>query len=109
MYKEMSLIRFSETGDEARVTTLLSIGVDPNCKRQFLQDLPLIGAACCGHKHAVKLLLHAGADVNKADHHKYTALVYAAGYGHEDVVKTLLDAGADQTLTCQRMVEKPYH
>ena len=42
----------------------------------------------------VKLLLAAGAKVNKKNGSGWTPLFSAARYGHTDVMKLLLDAGA---------------
>ena len=43
----------------------------------------------------VKLLLAAGATVNKENGDSWTPLFSAARYGHVDVMKLLLDAGAE--------------
>ena len=47
------------------------------------------------HKHVVKLLINAGADVNKKDFYGRTPLILAASKGQVDLVELLLDAGAD--------------
>ena len=47
----------------------------------------LITAASNGHVEMVELLIDAGANVNKCDKRKYTALHYAATNNHLDVVK----------------------
>ena len=51
----------------------------------------LISAACYGHEAAVRALLEAGADVDKADRRGSTALKLAAEKGHEAVVQALRD------------------
>lgn len=54
----------------------------------------LRSAAWGGHSEAVRLLLHAGADVDGCDSEGRTALRAAAWGGHEEIVLTLLDYGA---------------
>jgi hypothetical protein len=56
---------------------------------------PLNSAAERGHEALVKVLIAAGADVNKADNDVRTPLYCAARYGHDAVVKVLIAAGAD--------------
>jgi ankyrin repeat protein len=47
----------------------------------------------------VERLLSLGANVNKPDAGKMTALMVAAAHGHSEVVTKLLSAGADPHLT----------
>ena len=55
----------------------------------------LLWAAGNGHEAVVKVLIAAGADVNKVGNQCGTPLHCAAAYGHEAVVKVLIAAGAD--------------
>ena len=64
------------------------------CKMRY-DPTPLHLAAARGHADVVKLLIDAGADLNKGDMHNNTPLHLAAARGHADVVKLLIDAGAD--------------
>jgi uncharacterized protein len=45
-----------------------------------------------------RVLVEAGADVNKACEHGRTALHMAAAWGHADVARLLLDSGADPSV-----------
>jgi ankyrin repeat protein len=56
----------------------------------------LMYSARLGELDVVRLLVNAGASVNKQDNQRgATALIYAAGGGHTEIVKLLLDSGAD--------------
>ena len=55
---------------------------------------PLLWAAAKGHEAVVKVLIAAGADVNKMSKSGATPLGEAARNGHEAVVKMLKAAGA---------------
>ena len=54
----------------------------------------LWAAANKGRDAEVRARLRAGDDVNKADTHGYTALIFSAASGHERVVQTLCEANA---------------
>ena len=52
------------------------------------------------HYHSVLLLF--GADINRIDKNKFSALDYACHIGHLEIVNLLLEAGADkEQLTSQ--------
>jgi ankyrin repeat protein len=56
----------------------------------------LIYASCSGHIDVVKLLIEAGADVNKKDKkNRYTVLMVASSAGQTEVAKLLIEAGAN--------------
>ena len=59
----------------------------------------LIHAALNNFEEVVKILLAAGASINRANKQGETALMRAAGAGSEFTVATLLLAGADHALT----------
>lgn len=56
---------------------------------------PLIAAAEGGHVQVVRMLVDAGADVNRADGGGFTPLMGAARTGHVGLVKFLLERGAN--------------
>ena len=56
---------------------------------------PLIAAAEGGHFEVVRLLVDAGADLNRSDSSGFTPVMGAARAGHPGIVKFLLDRGAD--------------
>ena len=58
------------------------------------QSTPLMEAAGGGHEEVVRVLLKAGAQVNKTDKYRISPLHLAANRGHVDVVKLLLESGA---------------
>ena len=59
------------------------------------QRTPLWVACGCGHLHAARKLIEAGADVNRCASDGRSALWIAAEWGHVDVVQLLLSEGAD--------------
>lgn len=64
----------------------------------YLMDVegvtPLIAAAEAGHFQTIRLLVNAGADVNRSDASGFTALMGAARAGHPSMVEFLLARGA---------------
>lgn len=68
-------------GDAETVQKLIESGHSVN-SRNWDQDTPLIYAAWCGHANAARVLevlLRHGADVEMANSHGYTALMFCAG------------------------------
>ena len=80
--------------EEVRV--LLSEGVDEDCVvRSYDKTTPLHEAANNGYVDVAKLLIKAGADINKGDRIGWTPLHEAVRNGHENVANLLIEAGAD--------------
>ena len=59
------------------------------------QSTPLIEAARGGHEEVIRVLLKAGAEVNKMVKHGMSPLHLAVSFGHIEIVKLLLESGAD--------------
>jgi ankyrin repeat protein len=92
--------------DVATVVKELQSGVHVDCVCQrlkngdggntalwFAAQGPLVGGV-----EVAKVLLEAGADVNRQCEHGRTALHMAAAWGHHEVVKLLLEHSADPTI-----------
>ena len=74
---------------------LLENGMDVNMPNKY--EGSAIGAAI-RRPEIVKLLIEKGANVNLANSHGWTPLMYAANYGTLESLKLLVEAGADLTL-----------
>ena len=91
---EEKLYFASRDGNTEELRKLISnLKVDVNFVTKYHHSTPLITAVHGRHKEVVKLLLDAGAEVNKA-HGDQFPLLEAARQGDEDIVLMLLDAGA---------------
>ena len=112
---EEQLIDSSTFGDVDVVGRLLSLGVDKDCESDsgdgsgYEGGTPLYWAATNGHADVVRLLLDAGADLDKADVDGETPLYWASVKDHRDVVKMLLDAGADPDLANNKDEKTPLY
>lgn len=74
---------------------LMTEGNDPNESYNDNESTMLHYASLNGRPQIVKLLLYAGADVNRANKRSRTALHEAATTGHAEVVEILLENKAD--------------
>lgn len=68
-----------------------SLDIQSTASAQYAQS-PLHWACVAGHVHAVRSLLHAGADPAYSDAKGYNAAIHAAQYGHIDILHILLSA-----------------
>jgi ankyrin repeat protein len=75
------------------VRTLINRGASPDVPYKGWS--PLQRAAYTGDVETTRMLLEAGADVNRSTPETPAALLIASGEGQAAVVETLLDAGAD--------------
>ena len=104
---EINLLGAATEGNITVIKGLLSAGVDPNCKMNFvhqhaiLTGTPLYYVAQWGLTDAVKVLLEAGADPDLADQDGKTPLQVTMMHSFWPnttslpIAKLLLDAGAD--------------
>ncbi|ETW96991.1 MAG: hypothetical protein ETSY1_24395 [Candidatus Entotheonella factor] len=91
--KEVELFEAIELKDAGRVQTLLQDSI--NVDARIGETTALCQAATSGQDEIVKLLLAAGADVDRRASGYFNPLLYAAYRGHLEIVRVLLDAGAD--------------
>ncbi len=82
----------SKSGKNKQVNFLISLGADVNYLSEKNNSTPLRAACGSNHIETVKLLLKNGADVNKANTNKQTALLEAKEF---EIVEILLDNGAN--------------
>lgn len=77
----------------------LGANVDTICDKKSTKETPLTVAAAYGRTpEMVDFLLNHGADINKGNVYKETALMRAAIFRKYETVKLLLEKGADYTL-----------
>jgi ankyrin repeat protein len=91
----------AEQGDAPAVARLLAAGADPNASvaerepsGQVVQVTVLGEAALYGRLEVARLLLDAGADLDRADGDGFTPLMTAAGAGQVQALQLLLARGA---------------
>ena len=73
---------------------LLLAGASPSYASDYLNGAPLTGVfASQGYHDMVSLLIEFGADVDAANAHGVTSLMFASKQGHLDVVRLLLSRG----------------
>jgi Ankyrin repeats (3 copies) len=92
---QTDLIVAASRGDVATVNALLARGVDPNQADERTGLTPLTQSSLYGHVEVVRLLLRAGADLNRASKDGLTALTQACVKGQIEVLDFLLSKGAD--------------
>ena len=94
------LVRFAGAGDVAKIEQLLQRPQDPNL--EAAQGTPLLLACLNGRVDAVRLLLEACADKDKADCTSATPMALASWRGHAEIVRILLEARADKDKADER-------
>ena len=94
------LLHFAITQQHDKcIEAMLEAGVDVNWPDKYSHP-PLMRAAENGYLHGIKLLLEAGADVNKTTMwDNSSSLMSAASNGHDKCVDELIKAGADVNIT----------
>jgi len=81
-------------GCASAVSALLDLGADVNATDKGLT--PLVCAARKGHAAIIRMLVQAGADLERRKPRAKTALYEAAMGGHHAAIKALVAAGADK-------------
>ena len=92
----MTLFDLVKTGDLDEVKKVIVDGADVNETFTLVAETALMRACFFGHCEIVEYLIFRGADINKCDTHKRTALQYALK--HIDIVKLLLDYEIDMDM-----------
>ena len=94
---EKKIWDMSDLGNTSEVKQLVSAGgwMNMNCVAGQYQSTPLYQAAYHGHTDVVKVLLHGGADPDKANSSGNTPLHRAASGNHKKTVQLLLHGKAD--------------
>jgi ankyrin repeat protein len=85
-------------GDISTLETLLSQGVDINCRNTGVfasEETACMKAAEKGELETLKFLVEKGADINIANSGGENPITYAAKNDHQDIVLYLIDQGAD--------------
>lgn len=90
--KEM--LKAAQLGDSAKVSLLLSQGVQPDFANA-LGMTPLLTSAAVGNVASCEVLIAGGSDLNAATLAGYTALHFAARRGDILIAQMLIGAGAD--------------
>ena len=101
------LLKAAEKGDANKVAKFIKKGADVN----FSDNVgwtPLFRAAQKGHVEVVKMLLDAGAEIEKTTS-GITPLCWAADSGKTDVVKLLLERGANVNAIGKKNAPALYH
>jgi len=89
----MDAIRVIKKGDIIRLRHNLDGGLDPSFANQFGSTLLML-AAIDGNTAIGRLLIEAGADLDRQNNLRDCALSLAIRFGHSGFVKLLLDSGA---------------
>jgi ankyrin repeat protein len=89
----MDAIRVIKKGDIIRLRHDLDEGLDPSFANQFGSTLLML-AAIDGNTAIGRLLIEAGADLERQNHLRESALSLAVMFGRRGFVKLLLDSGA---------------
>jgi ankyrin repeat protein len=93
-----ALILASYHGHESTTALLLSLGALPNGPPDAAGSTALMGVAFKGYLTLARMLIAAGAQVDRRNRAGQTALMMAALFGREPVIEALLAAGADPDL-----------
>jgi ankyrin repeat protein len=95
--EKVELFRAVRKGDATALKRALDAGVNPNSHLKYYgrKGYLLTAAVRSGHEDLVKMLIHAGADVNARKYDEDGPLVLAVFLGRCKIAAMLLAAGAD--------------
>ena len=94
-YGFSALNNAAQTGQAEILKSLLDHGVSVNAESSPTGGTALLIAVAKGQLACLRILLQAGADVNRPDQSDYTALLYAAAYDQPQALALLLEHGAE--------------
>ena len=95
--KNATLLRYSATGDSAKVNEMIEKGADVNARDRF-GDTPLHLAIKNRHPDTATLLIHRGANINVAGALGDTPLHVSIYEEQKGLSELLLKKGADESL-----------
>ena len=92
-----ALVADCDIGDADMAAELIKKGADVDfvVSEKFYCNTPLAAACWKGHMNVVRLLLDAGADIDRVDARGIRPFLLACLCGHIDVIRLLMAAGAD--------------
>lgn len=89
LYWRDDMVVAARTGDRDTMKWLMALGADPSMVGREEHLTPLGAAASMGQTEAVRLLLDHGADPNRRDDGRNTALTLAVQSGHPAIATML--------------------
>ena len=91
----MRLFNAADKGHEAELRALIEAG-GTDLNKAMKEGLTLLHVAVLrGHQGVVRVLIEAGADIDKTENGSITPLYVATEKGHEAEVRALIQTGAD--------------
>jgi len=90
------LVSAARNGDLATVKALVFLGADPSVVGWEEHFTPLGAAAYAGKTDIVRYLLAQGADIQRRDDSKFTALFWAKERNQSHIIALLKQAGATE-------------
>jgi DNA-binding NarL/FixJ family response regulator len=92
------LVKAAYENNLAAVKKLLASGADVDVVDKAIDSTALAQATANNNRELMRVLLHAGADINRRNRNGETALMYLSGQSGTDTVRDLIQAGADLEL-----------
>lgn len=92
------LVRAARENNLAAVKRLLASGADVDVVDKAVDSTALAQATANNNREIIRVLLHAGANINRQNRDGETALMYLSGQASTDTARDLIKAGADLEL-----------